>query len=158
MRILIVSDTHRKHGNLEDVLEKEGPIDLFIHAGDVEEEYYIDAMVECPKHVVAGNNDYFTYLPKEKEFCIGKYKVFLTHGHNYRLYMGTQYLEQAARQRGVDVVIYGHTHRPNIEHVEGLTIINPGSISEPRQSGRDATYIIAEVDSKGKISFDLRAL
>lgn len=158
MRILIVSDTHRKHGNLEAVLEKEGPIDLFIHAGDVEEEYDIDAMIECPKHIVAGNNDYFTYLPKEKEFCIGKYKVFLTHGHNYRLYAGTQYLEQAARQRKVDIVIYGHTHRPNIEYKDGLILINPGSISEPRQMGRDATYIMAEVDSKGQISFEMRNL
>ncbi len=158
MRILIVSDTHGKHGNLDEVLEKEGKIDLFIHAGDVEEEYYIDAVLDCPKHVVAGNNDYFTQLPKEKEFYIGEYKIFLTHGHNYRLYTGTQYLKQAAQQRGVDIVIYGHTHRPCIENDGGLMVLNPGSISEPRQSGRQATYIVAEVDKSGQISFELRTI
>ena len=36
MRILIVSDTHKAHGNLERVLEKEGPVDMMIHLGDVE--------------------------------------------------------------------------------------------------------------------------
>ncbi len=36
MKILIVSDTHAKHGNLDHVLEQAGPIDMFIHLGDVE--------------------------------------------------------------------------------------------------------------------------
>ena len=36
MKILIVSDTHAKHGNLDYVLEQAGSIDLFIHLGDVE--------------------------------------------------------------------------------------------------------------------------
>ena len=158
MRILIVSDTHGKHGNLEKVLEKEGPIDLFIHAGDVQGDSYLDTAILCPKHIVAGNNDFFTQLPNDKEFRIGKYRVFLTHGYTYRLYMGTQYLEQAARMRGVDIVIYGHTHRPSIEYKDGLILINPGSIAEPRQMGRDATYVMAEIDSKGEISFELRNL
>ena len=36
MKILIVSDTHRRHTNLETVLEREKPIDLMIHLGDAE--------------------------------------------------------------------------------------------------------------------------
>ena len=44
MKILIVSDTHAKHGNLDYVLEQAGSIDLFIHLGDVEgDEEYLDA-------------------------------------------------------------------------------------------------------------------
>ena len=43
MKILIVSDTHAKHGNLDYVLEQAGSIDLFIHLGDVEgDEEYLD--------------------------------------------------------------------------------------------------------------------
>ena len=34
MKILIVSDTHRKDGNLYDVIEKEKPFDMLIHLGD----------------------------------------------------------------------------------------------------------------------------
>ena len=36
MRILIVSDTHRRDGNFRRVLEKTGPIDMLIHLGDTE--------------------------------------------------------------------------------------------------------------------------
>ena len=49
MKILIVSDTHAKHGNLDYVLEQAGSIDLFIHLGDVEgDEEYLDAVIEWP--------------------------------------------------------------------------------------------------------------
>ena len=34
MKILIISDTHRKHENLLKVLERECPVDLLIHLGD----------------------------------------------------------------------------------------------------------------------------
>ena len=55
MKILIVSDTHAKHGNLDYVLEQAGSIDLFIHLGDVEgDEEYLDAVIECEKHIVRG--------------------------------------------------------------------------------------------------------
>ena len=73
MKILIVSDTHAKHGNLDHVLEQAGSIDLFIHLGDVEgDEEYLDAVIECEKHIVRGNNDFFSRLPREEEFDIGK--------------------------------------------------------------------------------------
>ena len=76
MRILIVSDTHGRHGNLDRALEEAGEIDVFIHLGDVEGgEEYIDAVVECEKHMVRGNNDFFTDLPREEEFYLDKYKV-----------------------------------------------------------------------------------
>ena len=82
MKILIVSDTHRKNENLEIVLEQEKPIDLLIHLGDGEGcEDYIEVLAECPLEIVAGNNDFFTELPGEKMISIGKYKVLLTHGH-----------------------------------------------------------------------------
>ena len=33
MRVLIVSDTHGRHGNLDRALEEAGEIDVFIHLG-----------------------------------------------------------------------------------------------------------------------------
>ena len=46
MRVLIISDTHRKHKNLETVLERERPLDMVIHLGDAEGcEDYIAALV-----------------------------------------------------------------------------------------------------------------
>ena len=98
MRILIISDTHGSHRNLDEVLEREKDIDMLLHLGDVEnDDDYIEAVMDCPVHIVAGNNDYFSYLPREKEIQIGKYKVFMTHGHNYYVSMNTERLRQAAR-------------------------------------------------------------
>ena len=69
MRVLIVSDTHGRHAALDRALEEAGRIDMFIHLGDVEGgEEYINAVVDCEKHLVKGNNDFFSDLPREEEF------------------------------------------------------------------------------------------
>jgi len=100
MKILIVSDTHRRLGNLDAALEKVGPIDMLIHLGDLEgSEYYIEEMAGCPVHMVSGNNDFGGVLPREKEFFIGKYKVYMTHGHQYYVSMGTDLIKKAGRER-----------------------------------------------------------
>lgn len=36
MRILIVSDTHRRDENLKEVIRRTGPLDMLIHLGDAE--------------------------------------------------------------------------------------------------------------------------
>lgn len=158
MRILIVSDTHRKHENLDTVLSREGKIDMLIHAGDSEDEHYVERAVDCPVHMVAGNCDLFSFLPKEKEFSVGDYNVLLTHGHHYYADRGTMYLKQAARQRKANMVIFGHTHVPLIDTDDDIIAINPGSLSKPRQYGWEPTYVMMEIDKAGQISFELRYL
>ena len=72
MKILIISDTHGAHRNFDRVIEKEQPLDMLIHLGDVEgDEDYIPAVADCPVHMVRGNNDFFSDLPGEEEFMIG---------------------------------------------------------------------------------------
>ena len=57
MKILIISDTHGSHKNFDRVIEKERPLDMLIHLGDVEgDEDYIPAVADCPVHMVRGNN------------------------------------------------------------------------------------------------------
>ena len=49
MRVLIVSDTHKKHENLITIMEKERPFDRMIHLGDAEGyEDYIAELAGCP--------------------------------------------------------------------------------------------------------------
>ncbi len=129
MRVLIVSDTHGSHRNLDEVLERVGKIDALIHMGDVENgEHYIEAVADCETYMVAGNNDFFSFLPKEREFRLGKYNIFITHGHNYYVSMGTARLKEEARLRKADIVMYGHTHKPDLEFDEDIIVINPGSL------------------------------
>ena len=159
MKILIVSDTHKSHKNLEKALEREGPIDMLIHLGDAEgKEDYIGALVSCPFHVISGNNDFFSDLPREEEFFINGYHVFITHGHYYSVGMSEDRLKAEARGRGADIVMYGHTHRPALKVEKDLVVLNPGSIAFPRQEGRKASYIIMCIDGRGDAGFEIKFL
>ena len=115
MKILIVSDTHKKNENYFKVLEMHHP-DMVIHCGDAEgSEYALSSAAECPVYIVLGNNDFFSDLPREITLDIGSYKVWVTHGHNYYVSMGNETIKKEAIDRGVDIVLYGHTHRPVID-------------------------------------------
>ncbi len=157
MKILIVSDTHGRHGNLDEVLTREGDIDVLLHLGDIEDgEQYIEAVTDCPVHLLSGNNDYFSYLPGEKEIKIGKYRVFMTHGHGYYVSVNTKRLREEACRRGVDIVLFGHTHRPYMDVEGDLKVINPGSLSYPRQEGRKPSYVVMDINTNGDASFELK--
>ena len=108
--------------------------------------------------MVMGNNDFFSDLPREKEFYIGKYKVWLTHGHNYYVSMNNEFLKQEARSREVDIVMFGHTHKPLVDIEQGLITVNPGSLTYPRQGNRRPSYIIMDLDKKGEAHFTVNYL
>lgn len=156
MKILIVSDTHRRNDNYMKVLEKVAPVDMVIHCGDIEgSEYTIAESAGCPVQMVVGNNDFFSDLPREKEFYIGRYKVWLTHGHNYYVSMGNEILKQEAIHKGVDIVMYGHTHKPVVDIEKHVVAVNPGSLTYPRQDGKKPSYILMELDRKGEAHFTI---
>ena len=162
MKILVVSDTHRKDDNLKLVLEEQKPLDMLIHLGDAEgSEHWIPewAGEGCMMAMVMGNNDFFSGLPRELLLDIGCYKVWVTHGHNYYVSMGNETLKREAVARGVDIVFYGHTHRPVIDREENRIIaVNPGSLSYPRQEGRRPSYALMELDQKGEARFRIKYL
>lgn len=159
MKILIVSDTHKHHENLEMALERVGHIDLLLHLGDVEGgEDYIEAITDCPVHIVAGNNDFFSMLKREEEFMIGKYHVFMTHGHYYYVSMGVERIKEEGKARNADIVMFGHTHKPFLEEEDGMVILNPGSLSYPRQNGRRPSYIVMEIDEDQKAHYTINYL
>lgn len=157
MKILIISDTHRKNENYLKIVKDLGTLDMVIHLGDVEgSEYTIQNAVSCPVEMVAGNNDFFSDLPSEKIFQIGKYNVMITHGHRYYIGMGSEMLKREAVAQGVDIVMYGHTHRPVIDISPSIMAINPGSLSYPRQENRKPSYIIMETDAQGDAHFAIK--
>lgn len=159
MKVLIVSDTHRHDRNLEEVLRRVSPIDCLIHLGDAEgSENHIRQIANAPVRIVSGNNDFFCDLPREEEFMLGKYKVLITHGHYYYVSLDLQELHRQAYARGVDIVMFGHTHRPHLEIGEHLTVLNPGSLSYPRQEGRLPSYIIMEIDGRGEAHYTVNYL
>lgn len=159
MKILIISDTHRHEENLEIVLEQEKNLDILIHLGDVEgAEDYIRAIAGCPCYMVAGNNDYFSTLHKEIKTTIGGYNVLMTHGHYYYVSLGYETIEVEAVAQGMDIVMFGHTHRPIVEVKDNITLLNPGSLSYPRQANGKPSYIIMTLDNQGKAGYEIKYL
>ncbi len=157
MKVLIVSDTHRKNDNYFKALELVKP-DLVIHCGDAEgAEHILCNATECPVQIVLGNNDFFSYLPRELDLVIGPYKVWVTHGHNYYVSMGSEIIKREAVARGVDIVMYGHTHKPVVDTKGSVIALNPGSLSYPRQEGRKPSYIIMETEGE-KVDFAIEYL
>lgn len=156
MRILVISDTHRKNDNFLNVVQNIGKLDMVIHLGDVEgSEYTIEQAAGCPVEFVAGNNDFFSDFSSEKTLQIGRYCVMITHGHRYYIGMGNEMLKEEAIARGADIVMYGHTHKPVIDISDNIIAINPGSLSYPRQENRRPSYIIMEIDEAGEAHFSL---
>ena len=133
------------------------PIDQLIHLGDVEggAEHIRELAGDAPAAIIAGNNDFFCDLPNERIFTLGGHRIFMTHGHGYFVHSGTLYLKREARKKGADIVMFGHTHKPYMEEDNELLVLNPGSLSLPRQEGHRPTYIVMEIADDGQISYEL---
>ncbi len=157
MKILVVSDTHGYNDVMYDVIAKEAPFDMLIHCGDIEGEYdRLRSKVDCTLHVVAGNNDYDPDMERVKVIELGSYKAVLTHGHRYNLYYGYDLLFYLAQANNADFVIFGHTHVPVIHEEGPVTMINPGSLTYPRQHGRQPTYAVGTVETGKKPVFEIK--
>ena len=78
--------------------------------------------------------------------------VFITHGHKHNL------SALPPMKRG-DVLLHGHTHIPACEEKDGITYLNPGSVSIPKE-GSANSYMILEGDVfmnktlEGEVVFD----
>ena len=161
MKILIVSDTHRKDENLKWVIRKTKPFDMLIHLGDAEgSEYEIMKWVDkgCDLEMIMGNNDFFSDLPREEIIDLAGKKILVTHGHTYGVSGGTDGIVEAARARGCEAVLFGHTHYPEIEMQEGILVINPGSLTFPRQRGRKFSYAVMEAEEGKDLQAEIRYL
>ena len=159
MKILVVSDTHGRDNGLEKAVERERPFDMLIHCGDVEgREDYIEALAECPCCIVSGNNDFFPDLPREDVVSIAGHNFLVTHGHYYGVSMELAGIEDEARSRNLDGVFFGHTHRPVLKMKKGFLLLNPGSLSYPRQQGRKPSYAVLWTDRQNRITGEIRYL
>ncbi len=153
MKILIISDTHRRNELFLRVLEQEAPVDMILHAGDAEgSEDEFSRIAGMPLFYVAGNCDIGSMAPRTMVVPIGNKKAFLTHGHYYQVGFSLDELERETRTRHCQIAVFGHTHIPLIQKSRhGVLILNPGSLGRPRQSGFRPSYMILHTDKDGNV-------
>lgn len=125
-RIGLISDTH---GLLRDsAVEALADSDIIIHAGDIDTPDIIDALKTiAPVFPVRGNmdrNPYGATLHKYEIVEMNEISIYVCHD----LYQ----LDLDPAAAGFEVVVSGHSHRPQIKYRDGVLYINPGSAGPRR--------------------------
>lgn len=161
LRILIMSDSHGRNENVElaiaQVREEIGEFQMLIHMGDVGDAREIESLAGVPCYIVRGNTDYDAKLLNANVIEAGGHRIFATHGHLYQVDMRLDLLRFAALENDCDIAMYGHTHVPYLEeNPDDITILNPGSISKPRQADHRYTYMVMEIDDEDEVTYELR--
>lgn len=128
MVIGVISDTH---GTLSaKALNALEGVDHIIHAGDVGNPDVLRALQDAaPTNSVRGNMDGSAWagnLPPNDVIELGGMVFYLVHD----LYA----MDIDPLAAGVDVVISGHTHQPEIKRHKGVLYFNPGSASHGRHA------------------------
>ncbi|MFC6615240.1 metallophosphoesterase [Halopenitus salinus] len=149
--LAIVSDTHSTGGHrlsgatLTAVREAEA----VIHAGDFHRESAVEAFAEeaGTLRAVHGNNADAALrdrLPETRTVEYAGVRFAVVH----TLRGGRTALRLFGRERDADAVVFGHTHRPTVEEAGGVTLVNPGSHTQPR-GNRTAHAELETVDEEG---------
>lgn len=135
MKLAILSDTH---GLLRPgVIAHLKTADVILHCGDINRQSIVDELRQCaPLHVVRGNNDkeWAEDLPHDLTLTLGGVTFYMVHNKK----------EVPAKLPGVDVVVFGHSHKYVQEEKNGLLWLNPGSCG-PRRFHQEITMMTAEV-------------
>lgn len=150
MKIIVMSDSHGNYRAIENIVENYYA-DLYIHLGDGESELN-KIVVKYPdkKFIhVAGNCDFASLSDREILFSPDDVNcIFAVHGHYHGVKSSVEILKEMARDKGANIALYGHTHCRFLEYDDGLYIMNPGSVSCPRD-GNPPSFGIIELTNKG---------
>ena len=148
MRILVLSDTHGDFNSCRRALDAQTNADAIIHCGDgkAEFQYIKEHYTDIPVIGVCGNCDFGTKLQPVEVVELGGKRIFVTHGHTYQAKFTIYNLVCAAREKGADILLFGHTHNALTDYSDGLYIMNPGSCH-----GYYATYGYIDITDKGDI-------
>jgi|SRR3712207_217 len=155
MRLLILSDSHQSIDRLNKLVELiHDEIDIIIHAGDnYRDAVFLRERTKKPIIAVVGNCD-FESADIEISFELEGVKFFLTHGHRYSVKYGPDVLVTKALEEGANIAIYGHSHIKFDSYVSGLLVINPGSLSLPRDGSR-GSYVVMDIEN-GSYEYEYR--
>lgn len=146
MRIGLISDTHSNIKTIDQAVKLAGEIDLWLHAGDmIQDAEYLKEVYEVPVVNVAGNCDWNnTKVPDIEYVETAGYKIMLTHGHIFGVKRHPHELVKAALEKGADIAVYGHSHESFIQRIHDVLVINPGSLSFPRD-GKPQSFMVLEL-------------
>ncbi|MCQ2794517.1 MAG: YfcE family phosphodiesterase [Bacilli bacterium] len=134
MKILIVSDSHGHDEILRKVAGLHPDCDFYLHAGDSQS----DAENIRPFVSVKGNCDFFHRdYQSHYELMTPLGKLYMEHIPFYQMDFSD------LKKANIKIYVCGHTHMRKYEIIDGIHLINPGSLAYPRDG--KAGYAIVEI-------------
>lgn len=137
MKLAILSDTH---GLLRpQVVEHLKTADAILHGGDINKPAIVEQLQQyAPLYIVRGNNDkeWAEDIPHDLTVTLEGITFFMVHNKK----------EVPADLSGVDVVVFGHSHKYVQEEKDGVLWLNPGSCG-PRRFHQEITMMMAEIEN-----------
>lgn len=130
MKLLVFSDSHGCTTGMDIAIRNTPVIDAIVFCGDIarDADYLRDVYSPIPLYAVCGNNDFYSQYPYQMTVPFSGVQTYITHGHFEHVKYGTSALAEQCRMNDCALCFFGHTHRPMIVDVGGLTLVNPGSI------------------------------
>ena len=166
-RVLVISDSHDNLNALRAL--KENPIvlksELVIHLGDIVSPFSLKEVLDLGKPVkgVFGNND--GDRDKLKEMCptlTGQPLTFKLMGYDVILFHGFKTVDvtkkviySLARDLSNSIILYGHTHEPDLNIVNGNLVLNPGALSGYLAPRRTFSILDVSVNEIKAVIMDL---
>jgi putative phosphoesterase len=145
VKIGVISDTH---GYLDPRVENlfQG-VDHILHAGDIG---YASIILElefiAPVTAVNGNNDAELSFKETECVVLGGKKILVHHIVNPRE-LSDRISHRITREKP-DVVVFGHSHKPYSDTMNGVLFFNPGYAGKPK-FGAERSVALLELDEKG---------
>lgn len=128
MKICVCSDSHGNWKGLQEVLDREKPEVLFF-LGDGERD--VERLTLPPEIMLAavcGNCDLASALPSSLRMELEGKTIFAAHGHYFGVKYNLYKLEDYVAEHPTDLVLYGHTHHPQLDNDGVCLYLCPGSM------------------------------
>lgn len=146
--LIILSDTHGNRNVAEQLSALAAENDYVVHlgdgAGDMKElrNLYPEKVYAC-----TGNCDLYAPLPEEDVLEVEGVRIFYCHGHRYGVKNDLETLASAAKACDCQIALYGHTHLAKISVIDGVTLINPGTMRFAPGKGGSYCYLVVNKDA-----------
>jgi uncharacterized protein len=134
----VISDTHGLFR--PELLPALANVDHILHAGDVGNADILTTLRHiAPVTAIRGNIDTHgpcADLPATEAIELSGCLIYIVHN--------LEDLDLNPQAAGIGVVLYGHSHKPSIDHRNGVLYLNPGSVG-PRRFNLPTTYALLRI-------------
>lgn len=157
IKIGVMSDNHGNFEYIKKALETLGEINYLFHLGDyLGKKSTLEKMTDANIYLLLGNMDYrLEDGADEVTTTIEGKRIFACHGHDYHVKRQLNAIFCKGKEEKADIILFGHTHVPYLEEVEGILMMNPGSVRYPNAMYSPSCGLITIQDNRvtGEIKY-----